>query len=53
MSDNLSAANSRIKDVDFAEETANLTRMQIMQQVSASILAQSNQSPQLALSLLG
>jgi flagellin len=52
VSDNLSAANSRIRDVDFAKETANLTRMQIMQQVSASILAQSNQSPQLALSLL-
>jgi len=53
MSDNLSAANSRIKDTDFAEETAKLTKQQILQQVSISMLTQANQSPQLALSLLG
>ncbi len=51
-SENISAANSRIRDADFAAETAALTRGQILQQASVSILAQANQSPQIALSLL-
>lgn len=50
--ENLSAARSRIKDADFATETANLTRAQILQQASSTILAQANQRPQAALSLL-
>ena len=49
---NLSAANSRIRDVDVAEETAALSRNQILSQAGVSVLAQSNQLPQLALSLL-
>jgi flagellin len=49
----LSAANSRIKDVDVAEETARLARSQILQQAGVSVLAQANQMPQLALKLLG
>jgi flagellin len=49
---NLSAANSRIRDVDVAEETAALSRNQILSQAGASVLAQANQLPQLALSLL-
>ena len=50
--ENLSAARSRMKDADFATETANLTRAQILQQASSTILAQANQRPQSALSLL-
>ncbi|MCF2859358.1 flagellin [Pseudoalteromonas sp. SMS1] len=53
ISENLSAARSRISDTDFAVETANLTKMQILQQASSSILSQANQRPQVALSLLG
>ncbi|MCQ8877382.1 flagellin [Pseudoalteromonas shioyasakiensis] len=53
ISENLSAARSRIQDTDFAAETANLTKMQILQQASQSILSQANQRPQVALSLLG
>ncbi|NMM40141.1 flagellin [Pseudoalteromonas arctica] len=53
ISENLSAAQSRIKDTDFAAETANLTKSQILQQASQSILSQANQRPQVALSLLG
>lgn len=53
VSENLSAARSRIKDTDFAVETANLTRNQIIQQASTTVLAQANQRPQGALSLLG
>ncbi|WP_404338857.1 flagellin [Pseudoalteromonas mariniglutinosa] len=53
ISENLSAARSRIKDTDFATETANLTKMQILQQASQTILSQANQRPQAALSLLG
>lgn len=53
ISENLSGARSRIKDTDFATETANLTRNQIMQQASLSVLSQANQRPQAALSLLG
>jgi flagellin len=51
--ENLSSARSRIQDADFATETANLTKAQILQQASASILSQANQRPQTALSLLG
>ena len=53
ISENVSAARSRIRDADFAEETATLTSAQILQQASSSILAQANQRPQTALSLLG
>jgi flagellin len=53
VAENLSAARSRITDTDFAAETANLTRNQIMQQASISVLSQASQRPQLALSLLG
>ncbi|VEB45132.1 A-type flagellin [Chromobacterium violaceum] len=49
---NLTAANSRILDVDFASETANLTKNQILQQAGASILKQANTLPQAALTLL-
>ena len=52
ISENLSAAKSRIKDADFAAETAKLTRNQILQQASQTILSQANQRPQAALSLL-
>jgi len=52
ISENLSAAKSRIKDADFAKETAMLTRAQILQQASQTILSQANQRPQAALSLL-
>jgi len=51
-SENLSASRSRILDADFAAETANLSRNQIIQQAGVSILAQANQQPQVALSLL-
>jgi flagellin len=50
--DNVSASRSRIQDTDFAVETANLTKNQILQQAGTSILAQSNQLPQAALSLI-
>ncbi|WP_432467967.1 flagellin N-terminal helical domain-containing protein [Agarivorans sp. Z349TD_8] len=53
ISENVTAARSRIKDTDFAKETAELTRNQIIQQTSTTILAQANQRPQAALSLLG
>lgn len=53
ISENVSAARSRIRDTDFAEETANLTKNQIIQQASTTVLAQANQRPQAALSLLG
>ncbi|TMP87908.1 flagellin [Pseudoalteromonas ruthenica] len=52
ISENLSAAKSRIKDADFAMETAKLTKNQILQQASQTILGQANQRPQAALSLL-
>ncbi len=51
--ENTSAAESRIRDVDVALETADLTRNSILQQASTAILSQANQQPQLALSLLG
>jgi flagellin len=50
--ENLSAAESRIRDVDVALETADLTRNSILQQAAVSVLAQANTQPQLALSLL-
>jgi len=53
ISENVSAARSRIRDTDFASETAELTRNQIIQQASVSVLSQANQRPQTALSLLG
>ncbi|WP_375277996.1 flagellin N-terminal helical domain-containing protein [Alteromonas australica] len=53
ISENVAAARSQIKDTDFATETANLTRNQIIQQASTTILSQANQRPQSALSLLG
>lgn len=51
--ENLSSSRSRIKDADFAAETATLTRAQVLQQASNTILSQANQRPQAALSLLG
>ncbi|MDA3807200.1 MAG: flagellin domain-containing protein [Thiomicrorhabdus sp.] len=53
VSENLSAARSRIMDADIAQETSNMTKFSILQQAGVSILAQANQQPQLALSLLG
>ncbi len=51
--ENFAAAESRIRDVDVASESAELTRLNILQQAGAAVLAQANQQPQLALSLLG
>ncbi|MFZ5620712.1 MAG: flagellin [Pseudomonadota bacterium] len=51
-SENLSAARSRLQDADFAAETANLTRAQILQQAGVAMLAQANTQPQTALALL-
>ncbi|TGG95217.1 hypothetical protein E4656_02000 [Natronospirillum operosum] len=51
--ENLTAANSRIRDADFAAESAELSRTQVLQQAGISILAQANQRPQQALTLLG
>jgi flagellin len=53
ISENSTAARSRIRDTDFTSETAELTKNQILQQAGTSILAQANQLPQAALSLLG
>lgn len=52
MRTNLSAAHSRIRDVDIADESAMLAQKQVLMQAGTAILAQANQSPQLALSLL-
>ncbi|MFB0912136.1 MAG: flagellin, partial [Glaciecola sp.] len=52
ISENVSAARSQIRDTDFAKETSELTRAQIIQQASTTILSQANQRPQAALSLL-
>ena len=52
-SESLAAANSRIKDVDVASETSNMSRQQILMQAGVSVLAQANQMPQMALKLLG
>lgn len=53
IAENVSGARSRIKDTDFATETAALTRNQIIQQASTTVLSQANQRPQTALQLLG
>ena len=53
MRENLQAADSRIRDVDVAEETAAMSRNQILSQAGTSVLAQANQLPQSALSLIG
>ncbi|RZA02129.1 MAG: flagellin FliC, partial [Proteobacteria bacterium] len=50
--ENLSAANSRIRDTDMAEETAELTKQNILGQAGTAVLAQANNSGQGALSLL-
>ena len=52
VSENLSAARSRIMDADIAQETSAMTKNNILQQAGVAILAQANQAPQLALSLL-
>jgi len=52
VSENMSAARSRIMDADFASETAAMTKAQVMQQAGTAMLAQANQLPQIALSLL-
>jgi flagellin len=49
---NLSAAQSRIQDADYATEVSNMSRAQILQQAGTSVLAQANQVPQTVLSLL-
>jgi flagellin len=51
--ENISAANSRIRDVDVASETVNMTRSQILMQAGVAVLAQANQLPSMALSLIG
>ena len=53
ISENVSASRSRIMDTDYAVETANLTKNQIMQQAGTAMLSQANQLPQAVLSLLG
>jgi len=50
--ENLSASRSRIRDADFAAETANMTRSQILQQAGSAMLSQANQLPQSVMSLL-
>jgi flagellin len=50
--ENFQAAESRIRDVDVASESAELTRLNILQQAGAAVLAQANNQPQLALQLL-
>jgi flagellin len=50
--ENASAAESAIRDTDFSEETANLTRNQILAQAATTVLSQANSSPQNALALL-
>jgi flagellin len=52
-SENFSAANSRIRDTDFAEETARMTQSSIIKNAGVAILGQANQTPQAALRLLG
>jgi len=51
--ENVVAAESVIRDTDFASEIANFTKQQILQQAGVSVLASANQTPQLVLSLLG
>jgi flagellin len=50
--ENLTASRGRIKDADFAKETSNLSRSQVLQQAGTAMLAQANQSAQGVLSLL-
>ncbi len=52
-SESAASANSRIRDVDVATETANMARANVLQQAGVSVLAQANQQPQIALKLLG
>ncbi len=52
VTENVTAARSRIQDADFAAETANLTRASILQQAGISVLAQANALPQQTLALL-
>jgi len=52
-SENMSAAQSRIRDVDIASESANMSRQQVLMQAGVSVLSQANQAPQMALRLLG
>jgi flagellin len=52
-SENLSAANSRIRDADMALEMMRLTQANVLQQAATSMLAQANQAPQQILQLLG
>ena len=52
-SENLAAAESRIRDTDVADESATLVRLGILQQATAAVLSQANQQPALALALLG
>jgi len=53
MNENVQAAESRIRDVDVAQESSNMTKYQVLQQASVSVLAQANSMPQIALKLLG
>jgi flagellin len=53
INENVNASRSRIKDTDFAKETTQMTKSQILQNASTSVLAQAKQSPTAALSLLG
>ncbi|MDN3682660.1 flagellin [Vibrio tapetis subsp. quintayensis] len=53
INENVNASKSRIKDTDFAKETTSMTKSQILQQASTSILAQAKQAPNAAMSLLG
>jgi flagellin len=50
--ENLSAANSRVVDTDYASETASLTKTQILQQAATAMLSQANASPNVVLALL-
>ena len=50
--ENLQAAESRIRDIDMAKEMMNLTKLNVLQQASQSMLAQANQAPQQVLSIL-
>ncbi len=52
ISENVTAARSRIRDADFATETANMTKQNILQQAASAVLSQANQRPQAALQLL-
>ena len=52
VAENLTAARSRIRDADIAQETSQMTKANILQQAGVSILTQANQTPQLALQLL-